>query len=168
MGNVRDFIQYLLKADDNSESLKLVDVIYSKSYLEEVCRVQLVGKNIFPIYRTDEILKNKKLLNAFSKEDLLRIKEIDLHIKERAKKNTVLEIDLNGTILLRDSRGRVKRYAERLVSSNHEMIASLSSHDAHSLGYRVGYRDGTNVATEKNKLKKGRLKATLKKLFPLK
>lgn len=167
MENVKDFIQYLLKSNDDSDSLKLIDFFYSSSHSEEVCRVQLIGKNIFPIYTTDEILKSKKLFDAFSKEDLLKIKEIDLRIKERTTRNTVLEIDLNGTILLKDGRGRIKRYAERLISSDKEMIASLNSHDAHSLGYRVGYKDGLNATNEKAKLKKTKFKATLKKLFPL-
>tara|TARA_Y100000588_G_C14244626_1_gene920884 strand:- start:673 stop:1176 length:504 start_codon:yes stop_codon:yes gene_type:complete len=163
--NVKDFFQYLIKSDSEKDSLKLIDIIYSKFHNSEVCLVQLAGKNAFPVYKTSEILNNKKILNAFSREDILLVKDLDNKIKEREKKHKILEVNPNGTILLKNAKGQIKRYAEKFISSNPSFIDSLASQDAHSIGYRVGYRDGIQDGSLARSSKYEKIKNSIKNLF---
>ncbi|WP_419421552.1 hypothetical protein ACNVED_16325 (plasmid) [Legionella sp. D16C41] len=165
--NVTDFFHYLLKSESDKDSLRLIDIIYSKSHKSEVCIVQLIGKNVFPTYTAKAILSDKRLFNSFSREDLLLIKELDTKINEREKRRTVLEVDMCGTILLKDSKGNIKRYAEKLISTDQELLESLDSVDAFSIGYRVGYKDGKNDISQKFKIKNRGIKATMRRLLPL-
>ena len=104
--------------------------------------MQLAGKNAFPKFTPQEILSNPKAMVGLSPSDAAKIAKLDCIIQQRINKFRVLEVSANGTILLRDSSGRMKRYAEKEISSSKAMIAKLDSLDAHDLGYRVGFRDG--------------------------
>jgi hypothetical protein len=140
--NVVSFLGGLIRRVEPQYSIKLIDIIYSHSHGHEICVLQLVGKNIFPKYCTADLLADPESMVGMSPNDAVAIAILDCHIKERKGKQKVLEIDRNGTILLRDSSGREQRYSECLISSDREMIQSLTSGDAHDLGYRVGFRDG--------------------------
>ena len=46
---------------------------------------------------------------------------------------------------MRDPFGRMKRYSEKTISQDPKLIKTLSSLDAHDLGYRVGYRAASQL-----------------------
>ena len=126
-------------------TFRLVDIIYSEKHRHEICVMQIVGKNIFPKFTPEELLSNPSALVGLSSKDAVTIAQLNHLIQDRKKNCEVLEIDKNGTILLRDSFGRVVRYAEKYISSNRELLSSLKSDDAHDLGYRVGFIDAFEV-----------------------
>ena len=104
---------------------------------------------------------------GLSAVDAVAIAKLDQKIKERRRKCRVLEVDRNGTVLLSDNHGKIRRYSEKLISSRRDMIAILTSHDAHDLGYRVGYRDGVADSAYKQKLSH-KLKARFSNIFSMK
>ena len=149
--NVLSFLGGLIRGVEPQYSIKLIDIIYSKSHGHEICVLQLAGKNTFPKYTAADLLADPESMVGMSPQDAVAIAILDCRIKERRGKQKVLEIDRNGTILLRDSLGREQRYSECLLSSDREMINNLNSDDAHDLGYRVGFRDGFDYKKSKGK-----------------
>ena len=149
--NIVSFLGGLIKGVEPQYSINLIDIIYSKSHGHEICVLQLVGKNSFPKYSAAELIASPESMVGMSPKDAVAIATLDCRIKERVGKHKVLEIDRNGTILLRDSSGKEKRYSECMLSSNREMIKHLDSEDAHDLGYRVGFRDGIDCKKIKRK-----------------
>ena len=166
--NVVSFLSGLIKKVDPVYTIRLEDIIYSKSYGHEICILQLVGKNSFPKYTAAQLMEDKGFMVGMSPEDAAAIAVLDYRVKERNGKKKVLEIDKNGTIVLRDSNGVEQRYSERLISSDREMIRSLDSEDAHDLGYRVGFRDGLDIKKQKGKdgLLKNKLLNLIKFKYP--
>ncbi|MBA3537312.1 MAG: hypothetical protein H0T84_12000 [Tatlockia sp.] len=150
--NVVSFFSNLINKVEPEYTWRLVDIIYSKKHGHEICVMHLAGKSAFPKFTTEELLSDPHAMKGISALDAVSITKLDHIIKERKKKSIVLEIDKNGTILLRDSAGNEHRYAEKFVSSNREMIYDLQSQDAHDLGYRVGFRDGINVKNLKKQI----------------
>lgn len=148
---VVSFLGGLIKKVEPTYTIKLIDIVYSKAHGHEICILQLVGKNTFPKYTTSELLADPEAMIGMSPLDAATIAILDCRIKERKGKQKVLEIDRNGTVLLRDSAGVERRYSERLVSADREMIRSLESEDAHDLGYRVGFNDGLDIKKYKHK-----------------
>lgn len=149
--NVVSYLGGLIKGVEPQYSIKLIDIIYSKSHGHEICVLQLVGKNSFPKYTAAALIADPESMVGMSPQDAVAIATLDCRIKERKEKHKILEIDRNGTILLRDSCGREQRYSEQLLSSDRVMIRHLNSEDAHDLGYRVGFRDGFDCKKYKNK-----------------
>lgn len=133
-------------------TFRLVDIIYCNRRGHEVCVMQLVGKNSFPKFTPEEILDNEKAMIGLSSQDVRTITQLDCLLKERKKRSRVLEYDRNGSIVLKDSSGNVKRYSEKYISSNREMLDKLDPKDAHDIGYRVGFREGLSISAQKNNL----------------
>ena len=143
--NIVSYIGSLVKKLEPEYTIRLADIIYSKSHGHEICVMQLSCKNAFPRYTAEELLADPSALIGLSPQDAVTITRLDQTIKDRKGKYRVLEVDKNGTILLRDASGKEKRYSENLVSFNREMIQDLASEDAHDLGYRVGFKQGFNA-----------------------
>ena len=74
--------------------------------------------------------------------------------------------DTNGSIVLRDPSGAIRRYSEKYISSTRELLNTMHSEDAHDLGYRVGFRDGFRARDFKNQAK-NILKKNFKKFAPI-
>ncbi len=162
---VIDFFSHMLNKLEPEFTLRLMSIEYSPKHRHEICVMQLVGKNAFPKYTPEELLSNPKAMVGLSPQDAAVIAKLDFVIKDRNKKLQVLEVDKNGTLLIRDVNGVVKRYSERYLSSDREMIKSLNSEDAHDLGYRVGFRDVIEVKKMKNQLL-GSFRNAVRKLIP--
>lgn len=165
--NVRKVINFVGKFVNNWEphfTFKLIDIIYSKSHKHEICVMQLVGKNSFPIYTAAELLACPHGMIGLSPEDAVRITQLDFQIKERQQKCKVLEVDRNGTVLLRDTAGVVKRYSEQHISNDRILLKDLLSEEAHDIGYRVGFRDGMELKKQKMQLASG-IKSKILKLI---
>lgn len=153
--NVRKVIHFVGKFVNKLEpefTFKLIDIIYSNSHGHEICVMQLVGKNAFPLYTAAELISSPQGMIGLSPRDAVRITQLDCQIKERQQKSKVLEIDRNGTIVLRDRSGNIKRYSERMISSDRGMLKDLLSEDAHDIGYRVGFKDGMELKKQKTQL----------------
>jgi hypothetical protein len=142
---VVDFFSHLINKLEPEFTLRLRSIEFSAKHGHEICVMQLAGKNAFPKYTPEEILANPKAMVGLSPQDAAAIAKLDIIIKERKRKCQVLEVDRNGTILLRDASGRVRRYSEKHLSNNREMLNNMRGEDAHDLGYRVGFRDGSAV-----------------------
>ena len=153
--NVISYFGALVKKLEPEYTLRLEDIIYSKSHGHEICVMQLVGKSAFPKYTTEELLSNARAMIGLSPQDAVAITRLDYTLKERKRKYQVLEIDRNGTILLRDHSEKECRYSEKHISSSREMIKEMRSEDAHDLGYRVGFREGINGRKYKKLAAKG-------------
>lgn len=162
---VIDFFSHLFNKMEPEFTLRLISIEYSPKHRHEICVMQLAGKNAFPKYTPEELLRNPKAMVGLSPQDAAVIAQLDFTIKERNKKLQVLEIDKNGTVLLRDVNGVVKRYSEKYLSSDREMIKSLNSEDAHDLGYRVGFKDGIEIKKMKRQLL-GSFGSVVRKLIP--
>lgn len=98
--NVVSFLGKLIRKVEPQYSIKLIDIIYSKSHGHEICVLQLVGKNSFPKYSAADLMADPESMVGMSPQDAIAIAVLDCHIKERMGKQKVLEIDRNGTILL--------------------------------------------------------------------
>ncbi|AHE66198.1 hypothetical protein [Legionella oakridgensis] len=163
--NVISYVGNLVNKIEPKYTLRLEDIIYSKSHGHEICVMQLVGKNAFPKYTPEELLSDPNAMVGLSPQDAVTITRLEYIIKERKKNLRVLEIDRNGTILLRDSSGREYRYSEKYISSSREMIKKLKSEDAHDLGYRVGFREGLDAKKYKKQLS-GNIRSKFMKFIP--
>lgn len=160
--NIVSFFSNLINKIEPEYTWRLVDIIYSKKHGHEICVMHLAGKSAFPKFTAEELLSDPHAMKGMSALDAVSITKLDYVIKDRKKKSIIIEIDRNGTILLGDSLGRERRYAEKFVSSNREMINSLHSQDAHDLGYRVGFREGINIKKVKKQVSPGIKKKILK------
>lgn len=154
MGKVVNLISSMINKTEDNITLRLVAVEFSKRLGHEICVMQLVGKNVFPKMTTSELLSDPKALIGLSSADIISIVRLDEKIKERITKNQILEIDQNGTIVLLSIDGTEKRYSEKFISSNRDLLNTIPSLDAHDIGYRVGFKDGLSI----NEKKKGALK----------
>lgn len=150
--NVISFLGALVNRLEPEYTFKLIDIIYSKAHGHEICVMQLAGKSSFPKYTAEELLSTPEAMIGLSPLDAVRITKLDFAIKERKKKSQVLEVDKNGTILLRDSSGNIIRYSEKYISSNREILKNMKSEDTHDLGYRVGFREGFNTKKYKKQI----------------
>lgn len=149
-----DFFSYLINKIEPEYTLRLRSVEYSQKHGHEICVMQLAGKNAFPKYTTQELLSNPKAMIGLSPQDAVTITKLDYIIKERQKKSQILEIDKNGTILLKDTTGKIKRYSEKYISSNRrDLLKTMKAEDAHDLGYRVGFRNGFETKKYKKQIK---------------
>lgn len=148
--NVLSYLGGLINKLEPEYTLRLDDIIYSKAHGHEICVMHLVGKNAFPKYTTEELLSDPNAMKGLSPEDAVIIARLDYIIKERRNKFEVLEVDRNGTVLLRDASGKTERYSEKKISSDRELIKRMGSEDAHNLGYRVGFKEGANLKKYKN------------------
>ncbi len=144
MAKIFSFIKTLLDKNENI-TLRLVELEYSSKHGHEICVMQLIGKNIFPKFTTEEILSNRNIMIGLPPEDIIFITRLDSKIQEIKKEMKVLEIDRNGTILLSSSDKKIKRHSEKKISMDSDMISKMNSIDAHNLGYRVGFKDGINL-----------------------
>ena len=113
----------------------------------------------------EELLSDPSAMIGLSPQDAVTITRLDYTIKERKRKYQVLEIDRNGTILLRDSSGKECRFSEKNISSTREMIKDMRSEDAHDLGYRVGFREGVNAKKYKKQASKD-IRAKIMRFIP--
>lgn len=165
--NVVSFLGDLVSKIEPQYTLRLDAIIYSKSHGHEICVMQLVGKNAFPKYTTEELLSDPNAMIGLSPQDAVTITRLDYTIKERKRKYQVLEIDRNGTILIRDSSGKVTRYSEKHISLSREIINDMRSEDAHDLGYRVGFKEGL-CAKKSSKKASNNIKIQLMRLNPFK
>ena len=60
--NVISYFGALVKKLEPEYTLRLEDIIYSKSHGHEICVMQLVGKSAFPKYTTEELLSNPRAM----------------------------------------------------------------------------------------------------------
>ena len=73
--------------------------------------------------------------------------------------------------MLRDSSGRIIRYAEKYLSSNRELLDTFKGSDGHDIGYRVGVKETLEVKKFKKQavsLFKGKLRKIIPFLKPIK
>lgn len=164
--NVINFLSHFVNHIEPQYTLRLQSIEFSPKHGHEICVMQLVGKNSFPKYTAEEIISDPKVMVGLSPQDAVYITQLDHIIKERKKKCRVLEIDCNGSIVLQDEKGRIKRYSERSISSNRELLNSMSGRDAHDLGYRVGFKDGLAVTRYMKQAKKT-IKEKIRRLIPI-
>lgn len=150
--NVVNFFSNLINRVEPEYIWRLVDIVYSKKHGHEICIMHLAGKSAFPKFTASELLSNPQAMKGMSVEDAVVITKLDNLIKQRKNKSLVLEVDKNGTLVLRGASGEEKRYAEKFVSSNRDMVNDMQSLDAHDLGYRVGFRDGISAKSAKKQL----------------
>ena len=141
------FSKFITKFEPNF-TLRLEAIEYSPRLNQEICVLQLVGKNAFPKFTPEEILNNEKLIIGLRSQDAIQITKLHQEIIERKKRCCVLDVDRNGTILMRDGDGNIKRYSEKVISSSREMLKHMKTEDAHDLGYRVGFREGLGIKTQ--------------------
>lgn len=160
-----NFFSYWINKVEPEYTFRLVEIIYSEKHGHEICVMQIAGKNIFPKFTPEELLSNRSALVGLSSADVLTISELNHHIKDRKKNSQILEIDKNGTILLRDPSGRVIRYAEKYLSSNRELLDTFKGSDGHDIGYRVGVRE-THEVKKFKKLAVSLFKSKLRKIIP--
>jgi hypothetical protein len=144
MAKIFSFIKTILDKSENI-TLRLVELEYSSKHGHEICIMQLIGKNIFPKLTAEEILSNRNIMTGLPPEDIIFITRLDSKIQERKRGMKVLEVDRNGTIVLVSSDGKIKRYSEKKISKDLEMISKMNSIDAYALGYRVGFKEGINL-----------------------
>lgn len=133
-------------------TLELEEIKFSKKYGHDVCVMHLVGKNTFPVMTTEEILSNPKARAGLSKDDLILITRLDMEIKLKKQSLKIIEHDRNGTVVLLNDAGERKRYSDRIISSDPNLLNALDGKDAHSIGYRVGFQDGFETMKQKIKL----------------
>lgn len=159
---VKNFFSYLINQNIGTVSLTLESIEYSKFHDQEVCVMQLVGKNAFPKFTPAEILNSPKMLVGLSAQDAVTIAQLDEQIKKRKNQSKILEVHTNGSVVLKNSQGKIKRYAEKLVSQDPQLISSLPAKQAHDLGYRVGFQAALSIHKQKKQLK-NRFKNTVRK-----
>ncbi len=157
MQKVINFWTNMINRIDQDITIELDAIIYCNKRGHEICVMHLIGKNVFPKMTTDEILRNPKAMSGLSKEDLITIAQLDMQIKQRKHSLQVVEFDRNGTVVLEDQLRTRKRYSEKLLISQPEILDRIKGKDAFSLGYRIGYTNG-------NHLKKIKF-SSMKKLF---
>ena len=160
-------LSYMVDKLEPDYTLKLQSIEFSSKHGHEICVMQLAGKNAFPKYTANEILSNPKAMVGLSPQDAVTITKLDYLIKERKRRLHVLEIDTNGTIVLMDTSGKVKRYSEKEISSERILLGSMNSEDAHDLGYRVGFREGFSIIKKQEKILITIIKNKIRKLAPL-
>ena len=164
MGKVVNFISALINKSEENITLRLDSIEFSRKHGHEICIMQLVGKNAFPKMTTHEILSNPRAMVGISPADIVSIVRLDEQIRERKSKNKILEIDSNGSIVLINEDGSERRYSEKYISSDRELLNTLDGSDAHDIGYRVGFKDGLSI-NEKKKNALNSLKRHLISLF---
>ena len=164
-GKVVNFLTHVMADIDSKYTFRLVDIVYSSKHGHEVCVMQLTGKNAFPKYTTEELLSNPKAMLGVSAQDAVAIAQLNYRIKERKNKSLILEIDSNGSVLIKDSAGHIKRYSEKYISSTRYILKTMLPEDAHDIGYRVGFKEGFSIkAMKKHTLQSVRNK--IKKMVP--
>lgn len=136
------FVRLFAQSPQPKVTLKFCRVIYCPHKKQELCAMQLIGKNSFPHYSPYKILSTKHLLRAISAEDAVIITRLDEKIRRRHRQCRVLETDRNGTILIEDEFGKVQRLAEVLAAKDPELLAKLDGLHAYNLGYRMGQKNG--------------------------
>ena len=149
MKNITNILTKLLDKIESDVTLELDEIKFSKKHGHDICVMHLIGKNTFPIMTADEILSNPKARAGLSNDDLILITRLDMEIKLKKNNLRVVERDRNGTVVLSNEAGERKRYAERLVSINTELLDKLNGKDAHGIGYRIGFQDGFAVIKQK-------------------
>lgn len=164
---VIDFVSYLVNRLEPDYTLRLVGVEFSQKHGHEICIMQLSGKNVFPKYTPQEILSNPKGMVGLSPQDAVTISKLDDIIQKRKKQSKVLEVDKNGSIVLKMSSGRTQRFSENYISTyRRDVLQSMRPEDAHDLGYRVGFKEGASIQQQKLKANKLR-KHNISKFFPI-
>lgn len=161
-----NFFSYWINKVEPEYTFRLVEIIYSEKHGHELCVMQIAGKNIFPKFTPEELLSNRAALVGLNPTDSLAISELSHRIKDRKRHSQILEVDKNGTILLRDSCGRVIRYAEKYLSSNRELLDTFKGSDGHDIGYRVGVRETLEVKKFKKQAIANLFKNKLRKIIP--
>lgn len=164
--NVINYLGDLVRKLEPQYTIRLMNVIYSEEHGHEICLLQQVGKNTFMKCTADEILTDPQTMQGLSAQDAVTISRLDQSIRECKNTATVVDIDRNGTILLRDNDGDECRYPEKLLSSERDLLNTLNADDAHDLGYRVGFREGLAVHSAK-KQAAGYAKSGVSVLDPL-
>lgn len=149
MKNITNIWSKLLDKIESDVTLELDEIMFSKKHGHDVCIMHLIGKNTFPIMTTDEILSNPKARAGLSNDDLILITRLDMEIKRKKNNLRVVERDRNGTVVLSDETGERKRYSERLISLDPNLLDKLGGKDAHGIGYRVGFQDGFEAIKQK-------------------
>lgn len=64
--NVVSYLSRLGSRLEPEYTLRLEDIIYSKSHGHEICVMQLVGKNAFPKYTTEQLLSDPSAMIGLS------------------------------------------------------------------------------------------------------
>ncbi|MCD6040345.1 MAG: uncharacterized protein K0S27_1745 [Gammaproteobacteria bacterium] len=134
------------------DKFKLDKIIFSKKHGHKICVIKLVGKNISPKMTAEEILSNPKTKAGLNKEDLITITRLDMEIKLRKEKFQLVEYDRNGTVILQNERGERKTYSEQTLSTSPDLLNLMNGKDGHTIGYRVGFKNGFHTVHQKRDL----------------
>lgn len=151
MQKVVKFWSRLLDKIETDVTLELDELEFSEKHGHEICVMHLIGKNIFPKMTAEEILSNPKARAGLSKDDLITITRLDMEIRLKKGRMRLVEMDRNGTLTLKNDLGEVKRYSEKYISMNNDLLKCLGGQDGYMVGYRVGFKDGRNIATQKER-----------------
>ena len=137
MHSIKKLLYFLTHHSSRAISLKFSHLSFCQRKRQEVCVMQLIGKNSFPTYTPYEIIKSPDILKAISAEDAIIIAQLDEKIRQDKKRCKILEFDRNGTLLLRNEYGKTERMASRLAAKDTALINRLDSLSAFKLGLRV-------------------------------
>lgn len=149
MGKVVKILEKILDKMEPDSTIELEEIVYSKKHGHEICIMRLIGKNIFPKMTADEILSNPKARAGLSKEDLIKISQLDIQIKFKKNRLHIVEFDRNGTVVLEDEFLEKKRYSEKVISQDPMLLNKLNGSDSYRIGYRVGIKDGLSTLKQK-------------------
>ncbi len=137
---------------EDGATLALDEICYSKKHGHEICVIRMVGKNIFPRMATDEILTNKHIVDSLSREDLVKITKLHMEIKQRRDSLNLIEVDRNETILFENQYKEKIRYSSKHILSDPKIQNKLQGKVAFSIGYRLGFKEGSSLAKRKNSI----------------
>jgi len=74
---VINFFSHWVNKLEPEYTLRLVDIEYSAKYGQEVCVMQLSGKNTFPKYKPQDLLSNPKAVVSLSPKDAIVITRLE-------------------------------------------------------------------------------------------
>lgn len=164
MGAVIKLWDKIISNLESKITYELDDIIYSKKHGQDVCVMRIIGKNIFPIMTSEEILSSKSAIAGLSIEDIIKITRLDMQIRYNKNKLRMIETNRDGTILFEDSLKNRVRYSEELLISTPEIQDKLNGKDAIHIGYKAGFKHGVKASRAKNNLVTNLLHLCKKKL----
>lgn len=166
--SVVNIFQAAKQRRSNSAIYRFDDKIYSKRLGHYICRCQLVGTKHFFMSAATEILNDRALLENFSHSDVLLIKEIAEVVQRTQNRLKVVELAMNGTVLLEDYKGKQTRYANSVAVTDESIVKRVERDQLVAIAYRAGYLDGESTQKKLLKLSKENIKNKFAKLNPFK
>ncbi len=159
-------IYFLINERTPSNNFRFCSTKFSRKHGHDICVIQVKGKSIYPEFTAAEIINNPELLLEFSREDVVTITKIHMHI-EYLKKNkmySICEMPLrqkdNIFIIQKVGDKNYNSINSSMFSRNIDFLENFSSIDAYNFGYVNGVKEMRDFpqqmkeAKEKEKNKK--------------